>query len=186
MFEGSKEPFTFNGVHLTDRGYQRLAPKFLEAFTVKTASLRETVNPALMAEITEKNFQYFHRYRAVNGFYIYGGRSERPNGNPPYTDKYVLENERAKLDEMCAIVDKRIHAAAQGNPPTAEVDYSGTRKLYDVPTNFKQPIQILPPEEAIKKFTGKEQYQVCSTPVTVVTTNRERIFLVLVDTVAMN
>ena len=42
LFEGSKESFTFNGVHLTDRGYQLLAPKFLEAFTVKTVSLRET------------------------------------------------------------------------------------------------------------------------------------------------
>ena len=160
LFEGSKEPFTFNGVHLTDSGYQKLAPMFLGAFTAKTASLQQALKPGLMAEIAEKNFQYFHRYRAVNGFYIYGGRSERPNGNPPFTDKYVLENERAKLDEMCAVVDKRIHAAAQGNPPTAAVDYSGTRELYDVPTNFKQPIQILPPEEAIKKFTVADGYKV--------------------------
>ena len=160
LFLGSKDPLTFNGIHLTDTGYQRLAPKFLEAFTVKTATLREAANPALMAEIAEKNFQYFHRYRAVNGFYIYGGRSERPNGNPPYTDKYVLENEREKLDEMCAVVDKRIHAAANGNAPASPIDYSGTRKLYDVPTNFKEPVAILPPEEAIKKFTLADGYEI--------------------------
>ena len=58
-------------------------------------------------------------------------------GNPPYTDAYVIENERAKLDEMAAVVDKRIWAVANGKDIPAEYDYSETRKLYDVPTNFK-------------------------------------------------
>ncbi|MFP6763731.1 MAG: PVC-type heme-binding CxxCH protein, partial [Planctomycetaceae bacterium] len=158
-FEKSETPYTFNGIHLTGSGYRRLAPLFVNALTGKSAPA-SAVTSQLMAEIEEKNFQYFHRYRAVNGFYIYGGRSQRPNGNPPYTDAYVLENERVKLDEMCALVDTRIHSAAQGKPPTAPVDYSTTRKLFDVPTNFKQPIAILPPEEAIKKFNIADGYEI--------------------------
>ncbi|MBC8289853.1 MAG: SGNH/GDSL hydrolase family protein, partial [Planctomycetes bacterium] len=101
--ERGQGPYTFNGIHLTGAGYSRLAPVIVESLTGETAP-EKAVSRSLMREIEEKNFQYFHRYRAVNGFYIYGGRSERPNGNPPFTDKYVLENERAKLDEMCAVV----------------------------------------------------------------------------------
>ena len=118
------------------------------------------VAEAVLPEVMEKNFNYFHNYRAVNGYYIYGGRSRRDHGNPPYTDAYVIENERAKLDEMAAVVDKRIWAVANGKDIPAEYDYSETRKLYDVPTNFKTPITILPPEAAKKTFTIAEGYEV--------------------------
>ena len=161
LYSSSDKPrkLTTNGIHLSDYGYKVFAPALCSALFGKSANY-DAISPALMAEIAEKDFQYFHRYRAVNGFYIYGGRSQRDNGNPPFTDNYVLENERTKLDEMCEIVDRRIWAAAQGNPPTAAVDYSSTRTLYDVPTNFKEPIAILPPEEAVKKFTVAEGYEI--------------------------
>ncbi|MDA1164068.1 MAG: HEAT repeat domain-containing protein [Planctomycetota bacterium] len=159
LYETNKSPLTFNGIHLSDDGYKVFAPAFVKAVFGKSAA-GTSISPELMAEIAEKDFQYFHRYRAVNGFYIYGGRSQRDNGNPPFTDAYVLENERGKLDEMCAVVDQRIWAAVQGKPMAGPVDYSGTRQLYDVPTNFKDPINILPPEEAIKQFTVAKGYEI--------------------------
>ena len=159
LYAANKAPLTFNGIHLSEDGYKVFAPAFAKAVFGKSAA-PSSISDAMMAEIAEKDFQYFHRYRAVNGFYIYGGRSERDNGNPPFTDKYVLENERGKLDEMCAVVYQRIWAAAQGKPMTGPVDYSGTRQLYDVPTNFKEPVNILPPEEAIKKFTVADGYKI--------------------------
>jgi putative heme-binding domain-containing protein len=161
LYNSSDKPrkLTTNGIHLSDYGYKVFAPALCNSLFGRSAKY-DAISPELMAEIAEKDFQYFHRYRAVNGFYIYGGRSQRDNGNPPFTDNYVLENERTKLDEMCEIVDRRIWAAAQGNPPTAPVDYSSTRTLYDVPTNFKEPITILPPEEAVKKFTVAEGYEI--------------------------
>ncbi|MGZ0169379.1 MAG: PVC-type heme-binding CxxCH protein [Planctomycetales bacterium] len=159
LYGANKTPLTFNGIHLSEGGYKVFAPAFAKAAFGKSAP-QSAISQELMAEIAEKDFQYFHRYRAVNGFYIYGGRSERDNGNPPFTDKYVLENERGKLDEMCAVVDKRIWAAVQGKPMSGPVDYSGTRQLYDVPTNFKNPVNILPPEEAIKQFTVAKGYEI--------------------------
>ena len=57
-------------------------------------------------------------------------------------------------------LDKRIWAVANGKDIPAEYDYSETRKLYDVPTNFKTPITILPPEAAKKTFTIAEGYEV--------------------------
>ena len=159
LYAANQTPLTFNGIHLSEAGYKVFAPSFAKAVFGKSAD-QSAITAPVMAEIAEKDFQYFHRYRAVNGFYIYGGRSERDNGNPPFTDKYVLENERAKLDEMCEIVDRRIWAAAQGKPMSGPVDYSGTRQLYDVPTNFKEPVNILPPEEAIKQFTVAKGYEI--------------------------
>ena len=114
----------------------------------------------LRAEVNEKSFQFFHRHRAVNGYYIYGGRSQRDHGNPPYTDAYVIENERGKLDDMTAVRDARIWKVAQGEVVSPTIDDSGTRPLYDVPTNFRQPITLLPPDEAAKKFVIADGYSI--------------------------
>ncbi|MAQ91021.1 MAG: dehydrogenase [Rhodopirellula sp.] len=159
LYAASDAPYTFNGVHLSDSGYKRFAPHFMTALFGVDSKWND-VAEAVLPEVMEKNFNYFHNYRAVNGYYIYGGRSRRDHGNPPYTDAYVIENERAKLDEMAAVVDKRIWAVANGKDIPAEYDYSETRKLYDVPTNFKTPITILPPEAAKKTFTIAEGYEV--------------------------
>ncbi len=155
----SNAAWTFNGVHLTDHGYAQLAPILDEAL-FGPAMGRKQATTKLRAEVNEKNFFYFHRYRAVNGYYIYGGRSERPNGNPPFTDAYVLENERGKLDDMVAIRDQRIWKVARGESVPATIDDSKTRALMEVPTNFTQPIEILPPEEARKKLVIAEGYEV--------------------------
>ena len=64
----------------------------------------------------------------------------------------MLENERGKLDDIAAARDKRVWKVTQGLPVRAEIDDSETRPLYDVPTNFKEPIEILPPEQARKHF----------------------------------
>ena len=159
LYASSDQPFTFNGVHLSDDGYKRFAPHFMTALFGIDSQWNGTAE-ALLPEIQEKNFNYFHNYRAVNGYYIYGGRSRRDHGNPPYTDAYVIENERAKLDEMAAVVDKRIWAVANGADVPSRHDYSETRKLYDVPTNFNTPVNILPPEDAKKHFTIAEGYEV--------------------------
>ena len=159
LFDSELENLTFNGVHLKEDGYRRLAPILMQRLFGESPSWSRTMEP-LRAEVNEKCFQFFHRYRAVNGYYIYGGRSQRDHGNPPYTDAYVIENERDKLDEMTAIRDARIWRLAQGAPVSDEIDDSGTRPLYDVPTNFKQPVRILPPEDAIEEFVLADGYEV--------------------------
>lgn len=153
IMKNSKTPFTFNGVHLTDSGYKRLAPVLLKALVGKspgqTAALKK-----ILAEVKEKDYQFFNRYRAVNGYYVYGER------NRVWNNEAVMENERKKLDEMCAIRDARIWKVARGESVSATIDDSGTRSYLDVPTNFNQDVNILPPEEAIKKFTIAEGYKI--------------------------
>ena len=159
LYQSRTEPYTFNGIHLSESGCRRLAPFLVKELVGASPEWSDKLEP-LRAEVNEKDFNNFHDYRAVNGYYIYGGRSRRDHSNPPYTDAYVIENERAKLREMAAIVDKRIWTVAAGGTVSAEPDYSGTRQLYNVPTNFKQPVDINPPEEAIKDFTVAEGYEV--------------------------
>jgi len=146
------EHVTFNGVHLTDAGYKKLAPVFYEALLSEEP--RQEVSSQLLAEVQEKDYQWFNRYRAVNGYYIYGAR------NKVWNNEEVMENERAKLDEMCAVVDQRIWKLVNGQQISATPDYSTTRGYITVETNYKEPIEILPPEEAIKQFHVADGYAV--------------------------
>ncbi|APZ92839.1 PVC-type heme-binding CxxCH protein [Fuerstiella marisgermanici] len=159
LYQQHEENLTFNSVHLSEDGYKAMAPLLMQGLFGKSPDWSDKLEP-LRAEVLEKNFQFFHRYRAVNGYYIYGGRSQRDHGNPPYTDAYVIENERGKLDDMTAVRDARIWKVARGETVPASIDDSGTRPLYDVPTNFKQPVRILPPDEAAKKFVVQDGYEV--------------------------
>lgn len=159
LMRESSEPLTINGAHLSDEGYSKLAPILADALFGPPPDPVQ-IPERLRAEVNEKNFFFFHRYRAVNGYYIYGGRSQRDHGHPPYTDAYVLENERGKLDDMVANRDKRVWRVAQGLPVSDNIDDSNTRPLHEVPTNFRQPIPIFPPEEAIKHFKLAKGYAV--------------------------
>ncbi len=149
--KSSSQPLTINGLHLSESGYAEVAPLLDQALFGAHPNL-EAGTEKLRAEVNEKNLFFFHRYRAVNGYYIYGGRSQRDHGNPPFTDAYVLENERGKLDDMARVRDQRVWKVAQALPVSSEIDDSKTRPLYDVPTNFNEPIEILPPEQARKHF----------------------------------
>lgn len=159
LYATAEQPYTFNGIHLSESGCKRFASPLMGAlFDVEIEWTQDL--EALRAEVNEKSFNYFHNYRAVNGFYIYGGRSRRDHGNPPFTDAYVIENERAKLNDMAAVVDQRIWKVAAGEAVSETPNYDATRKLYDVPTNFKTPVNILEPESAMKTFTVADGYAV--------------------------
>jgi putative membrane-bound dehydrogenase-like protein len=63
--------------------------------------------------IDDKNFHWWHRYRAVNGYSIYGKRGEA-GSDGTYRNREVMEREREILDQMCANRDARIWELAQG------------------------------------------------------------------------
>lgn len=159
LYSEDSSYYTFNGVHLSDRGHKQFAPHFIDALFGSQSDWTAQTE-IILREVQEKNFNYFHKYRAVNGYYIYGGRSRRDHGNPPYTDAYVIENERAKLAEMADLVDGRIWKVANHEKVPPQVNYTATRKLYDVPTNFNTPVNILPPDEAKKHFQVADGYEV--------------------------
>lgn len=155
LYAEGKQKLTFNGVHLTAAGEKAIAPALDEGlFGPRPADAGKGVDlAALKAEIDEKNWQFFMDHRAVNGFYIYGGRK-----NPFGTVNFPREF--AKLRKMIANRDARIWAVAQGKKVPAEIDDSNTGNLEAIPTNFKGKIEVKKPEESLKDFKLPAGYEI--------------------------
>ncbi|RUL86143.1 azurin [Tautonia sociabilis] len=149
------EPWTFNGVHLTDAGYRKLAPILDEALfgpRPGPGSIAADLD-ALRAAVLEKNKQFFYDYRAINGYYIYGGRKE-PFGVVNFPAEF------AKLRKMIEVRDRRIWEIARGNKVPDQIDDSGTGAFVPIESNVKGPITITSPEETLATFELPEGYEI--------------------------
>ena len=154
LFNDVKEPLTINGVHLNDAGYSKLAPVLAEKlFGTASSDLSKEQRSQLHAAVTEKSLQFFYDYRAINGFYIYGGR-KKPFGVVNFPDEF------AKLRKMIENRDERIWAIAQGKDVPKEIDDSDTGDLKTIATNFKNEVRITPPEDAIEAFKLPKGYDI--------------------------
>ena len=136
LFAESDKRLTLNGVHLNEAGYKTLAPVIVKALT--GTELNSQLNPALLEQVNDKNFHWWHRYRAVNGYSIYGKRGEA-GSDGTYRNREVMEREREILDQMCANRDERIWALARGEKLTAPVDDSNTLPFIQPKTNVGEP-----------------------------------------------
>ena len=133
LFESSAEAHTLNGAHLNARGYRALAPILNEAL-FGAADKPVAFSSELKREVDDKNFHWWHRYRAVNGYSIYGKRGEA-GSDGTYRNREVMERERAILDQMTANRDQRIWMLAQGETPPDRVDDSNTLSFITPKTN---------------------------------------------------
>lgn len=154
-YNESKQPLTINGVHMNDAGYAKLAPVIdTTLFGPRPAQQAADIDmDALYAAVSEKNLQHWYDYRAVNGYYIYGGR-KKPFGVVNFPAEFE------KLRKMVANRDERIWQIAQGKQVPEEIDDSNTGDFVEVKTNFNKPITITPPEEAIKQFELAPGYEI--------------------------
>ncbi|MBW3599439.1 MAG: HEAT repeat domain-containing protein, partial [Planctomycetes bacterium] len=130
LFEKSEERLTLNGAHFNEEGYRALAPildreLFGGSDSTDARPAGSRLNEELRSEITDKSFHWWHRYRAVNGYSIYGKRGAA-GSDGTYNNTDVMERERAILDQMCAIRDARIWRVAQSKDVPPEVDDSNT------------------------------------------------------------
>lgn len=132
LFEGSDERLTLNGAHMNAAGYAALGPILNKSlFGSDTA---KKVDPAIKSVVDDKNFHWWHRYRAVNGYSIYGARG-RAGFDGTYNNTDVMERERDILDQMTANRDGRIWALAQGKPVPAKIDDDNTLPFINPKTN---------------------------------------------------
>lgn len=154
LMQQSRQPLTFNGIHLTDSGYRQLAPILDEAlFGPRPAASGSIDLERLRAEVNEKNLQFWYDYRAVNGYYIYGGR-KAPFGVVNFPAEF------AKLRKMIEVRDRRIWDTAQGKQVPAQIDDSGTGEFVNVETNIKFEVKITSPEDSRQQFRLPEGYEV--------------------------
>ncbi len=68
----------------------------------------------LLAAIEDKNFHWYHRYRIVDSYYVYGGRADLKFADGDQTNRDVLGREREVLDVKVANRDQRIWDIVQG------------------------------------------------------------------------
>ncbi len=132
LFETSDERLTLNGAHLNAAGYAAFASILDHALFGDGGP--KSVDANVKAEVDDKNFHWWHRYRAVNGFSIYGKRGQA-GSDGTYNNEDVMERERAILDQMAANRDARIWAVARGEAVAAEVDDSNTLPFINPKTN---------------------------------------------------
>ena len=136
LYEAHAEPLTLDGCHLNDTGYRALAPLLVQALVGTAAN--QPVDSELLAAVHDKNFHWWHRYRAVNGFSIYGDRG-RAGFDGTYRNTDVMEREREVLDQMTANRDRRIWSIASGQPVPDQVDDSNTLPFINPKTNVGGP-----------------------------------------------
>ncbi|MEW6304016.1 MAG: PVC-type heme-binding CxxCH protein [Verrucomicrobiota bacterium] len=144
-----KQPLTFNGVHLTDSGYKQFGELLYRGLLDETAP---QVSPPLKAAVEERNKQFLRRYRALNAFYIYGGRKE------PY-GVVNFPGELTKFDQMVANRDRRAWDLAQGKAVTAKIDDSNTLDLPKI-TGDRPINEWLKAEDEIKAFKVDPRFEV--------------------------
>ena len=131
LFDQNPKRLTLNGAHLNSSGYQALAPLFMaELFGDASTHIDQPLRTA----VADKNFHWWHRYRAVNGYSIYGSRGAA-GSDGTYNNTDVMERERAVLDQMTANRDQRIWAIASGRPISPAVDDTNTLPFITPKTN---------------------------------------------------
>jgi putative heme-binding domain-containing protein len=128
----SDKPLTINSIHLNSRGNEVVA-RIIDAALFADDVKRDAKEvEKLRQAVLDKNFYWFHRYRVLDGFNVYGGRAfER------YADKQSnyedQQREMEILDVMTSNRDKRIWAVAQGKDE--KVDDDNTPPFIPVKTN---------------------------------------------------
>jgi putative membrane-bound dehydrogenase-like protein len=170
LFESSDERFTINGAHLNARGYAALGPILSDALFGAKAGVTP-LDQNLKQLVEDKNFHWWHRYRAVNGFSIYGTRGEA-GSDGTYRNREVMERERAILDQMTANRDARVWAMAAGKPMSGPVDDSNTLPFIVPKTNVGGSddsnkktgrlgsLEYLPAAEQLKLFKMADGYEI--------------------------
>lgn len=158
----AKQTLTFNSVHLSEAGDKALAPEAFRALFGETAPDAAKLDK-LRSAVLEKNYDWHQRYRTVDGYNVYGGRSKlsfpvegamaKGKDAPKITNYDVMQDEMAQRDVKTANRDQAVWAVAKGG--TAKVDDKNLPPVRTLKSN--RPDEFYKPfptgEEAIKHIT---------------------------------
>lgn len=159
--EKSQSPRSINGIHQTEAGDKRIAEAACLGLFGASPDGEENLN-ALRAAVHDKNWYWYHRYRATDGFSTYGDRAflRFVQGQSNYE---VLQRELETIDVMTSNRDKVVWAAAQGKKIAP--DDSNLQPFIPVTTNKPGPLlggkhEFLGGADAIKKMTVHKNMRV--------------------------
>lgn len=153
-----KQSLTINGLHLSERGDELIAGVIFKDLFNEPAPSGNFAK--LRAAINEKSEMWHSRYRTIDGYNVYGGRSqlsyESGKGGPKVSNYKVMQEEMSQRDVLTANRDKRVWALANGSD--IAVDDSNLPPVTPVKSNKPGPLEddkwpFLGGEEAISKMT---------------------------------
>ncbi|MSU73246.1 MAG: dehydrogenase [Opitutus sp.] len=188
-----EEPLTFNGIHLTEAGEAKLAAKIFSALF--GGAPPPPVDPKLRAAVNAKNEMWHDRYRTLDGYNVYGGRSQGAyfagEGRPKVSNFQVIAEELSQRDVMTANRELQVWGVAQGRDLSGEA--APLPSVTPVPTskpgtNPDGSHPFVKPEEAIAKmklheglkvnlFASEEQFPELSKPVQMAWDTRGRLWV---------
>jgi glucose/arabinose dehydrogenase/azurin len=152
-----KRSLTVNGHYLTEEADKLLAPVMFQSIFGEPAP---TSNEKLRGAVNEKNAEWHARYRTIDGYNVYGGRSklafEDGKGGPKISNFHIMQEEMSQRDVLTANRDKRVWAVAKGGD--LKVDDSNLPSVTKIKSNKPGPNPdeshvFLSGDEAIKKMT---------------------------------
>ena len=204
-----KESLTIDGIHLDVAGDKLLAQVMFKnlfggELPTGSAEVKGVDLEKLRAAVLDKNEQWHARYRTIDGYNVYGGRSalayapgkggfiyDRAPAAPYVSNFKVMQEEMSQRDVMTANRDRRVWAVAQGGdlkvedtnlPPVTQVET-------DLPgANPDKSFQFLGAEEAISKmkvhshmkvnlFASEEQFPELVNPVQMAWDTKGRLWV---------
>lgn len=117
----SGRALTVNGMHLTDEGDRLLAPALFHGLFGEDAPTGDFAK--LRAAVLDKSWQWHQRYRTIDGYNVYGGRSYEKYApkdasgkatGEPILNRTVMQREMEMRDVMTRNRDARVWAVAKG------------------------------------------------------------------------
>lgn len=120
LYDKSEIALTMNGIHLTDHGNQELAKALTPILAPSAAIPSDETIANLHAAVMDKNYHWFNRYRVVDGYNVFGGRSKLAWFDQSNAD--VMMREMEMFDVMTNNRDQHISSIAQGSPQPVKDD----------------------------------------------------------------
>lgn len=161
LYGKTTTPLTMNGIHLLEHGNKAMARVITQAlFGSADPKQNAATLEHLREAVLEKNDYWFNRYRVVDGYNVFGGRSKLNWFGQSNAD--VMMREMEIFDVMTANRDKRVWTAANGSdlviedanlPEELTVKSNKTGDLGDGSFSY------LSAEEGLKEMTLDEGLQ---------------------------
>ena len=149
-----KQTLTFNTFLLTEAGDKALTPEIFQVLFNENAPTGKL--DKLRTAVLDKNAEWHARYRTVDGYNVYGGRSQLAfpkagKGSEKITNYDVMQDEMTQRDVKTANRDQCIWAVANGK--NFKVDDSNLPPVKTLESNKPDVAPYLGGEAAIAKMT---------------------------------
>jgi putative heme-binding domain-containing protein len=133
LYAKAPKPLTMNGIHLADEGDQAVSQVIAKTlFPNEKLRLDPEGLGKLRAAVLDKNDYWFNRYRVVDGYNVFGGRSKLAWFGQSNAD--VMMREMEIFDVKTANRDGRVWAVAKGSD--LEVKDDNLPEVLTVKTNI--------------------------------------------------